>query len=282
LFFSTSSSSPPLWLEPDRPIVAVNFVVITSRLLTGWGVDCGHIRDKWSHQYGDRDLPLVSEEIPSATQPCLRGIREFCDKCGFRFSASTHKASSQIQNLADFLAQASLFPGITLLVAGLSQWNSISSFHLWVTVILADLSTSGRVVVLLNLFYSTHRVTRIQAALAALFQTLFLVSLGLLIYRLSNWTDTPGSCFAFKAGGRHSTEERDWVRLWVIVQLAVWGYWHLICPWQVYLARHMLERVPERIRFWFSFVFYVILDLFLWIWQLYLIAQVGLSLHMHQ
>jgi hypothetical protein len=142
-------------------------------------------------------------------------------------------------------------------------------------VVLADLSTSGRVVVLLNLFYAgAHRVTKIQAALAALFQALFLACLGILIYRLSNWTDVPGSCFAFKNDGRHSDQERDWVRLWVIIQLAVWGYWHLICPWQVYLARNQLERVPKIVRFWFSFVFYVVLDLFLWIWQLYLIAQV--------
>jgi len=179
-----------------------------------------------------------------------------------------------VQNLADFLAQASLFPGITLLVAGLSQWNSISNFHLWVTVVLADLCTSGRVVVLLNLFYAgAQRVTKIQAALAALFQGLFLISLGMLIYRLSNWSNVPGSCFAWKDNGRHSDQERDWVRSWVIIQLVVWGYWHLICPWQVYLARHQLERVPKRVRFWFSFIFYVVLDLFLWIWQLYLIAQ---------
>ncbi|KIM28172.1 hypothetical protein M408DRAFT_329550 [Serendipita vermifera MAFF 305830] len=178
-----------------------------------------------------------------------------------------------IQNLADFLAQASLFPGITLLVAGLSQWKTITHFHLWVSVVLADLCTSGRVVVLLNLFYGAHRVTKIQAALAALFQGLFLASLGILIYRLSNWTNEPGQCFTFHYNGKQSYDERNFIRLWVIIQLAVWGYWHLICPWQVYLARHQLEKVPKIVRFWFSFVFYVILDLFLWIWQLYLIAQ---------
>ncbi|KIM28173.1 hypothetical protein M408DRAFT_329551 [Serendipita vermifera MAFF 305830] len=184
-----------------------------------------------------------------------------------------HRFEKYIQNLADFLAQASLFPGITLLVAGLSQLKTITHFHLWVSVVLADLCTSGRVVVLLNVFYGAHRVTKIQAALAALFQGLFLASLGILIYRLSNWANEPGQCFAFRNNGRQSYEERNFIRLWVIIQLAVWGYWHLICPWQVYLARKQLEKVPKIVRFWFSFVFYVVFDLFLWIWQLYLIAQ---------
>lgn len=180
-----------------------------------------------------------------------------------------------IQNLSDFLAQASLFLGITLLVAGLSQFRTITHFHLWVSVILADLATSGRVVVLINVWYSHQRLTRIQAALAALFQALFLASLGILIYRLSNWSNDPGHCFALYNRGENSLAERDFVRAWVIVQLCLWFYWHLICPWQMYVARHMLEKVPRTVKFWFSFVFYVILDLFIWIWQLYLIGRVS-------
>lgn len=61
----------------------------------------------------------------------------------------------------------------------------------------------------------------------------------------------------------------------VLLQLSLWFYWHLVCPIQMLVFRHWLEGVSKRVRFWFSFVFYVILDLFIWIWQLYLIATVS-------
>jgi hypothetical protein len=177
-----------------------------------------------------------------------------------------------VQNLADFLAQASLFPGITLLVAAFSQWKTITTYHLWVSVILADLTTSGRVVVLLNVFFSDQRLTKIQASLAFLFQALFLASLGTLIWRLNNWSDSPGHCFAFHNNGFNTMEDRAFVRFWVILQLCIWVYWHIIAV--PLINKRMVEKIPDAVRFWFSFVFYVVLDLFLWIWQLYLIARV--------
>ncbi|PVF93324.1 hypothetical protein CPB86DRAFT_790266 [Serendipita vermifera] len=176
-----------------------------------------------------------------------------------------------VQNLADFLAQASLFPGITLLVAAFSQFKTITNYHLWVSVVLADLTTSGRVVVLLNVFLSDQRITKIQASLAFLFQSLFLASLGVLIWRLNNWSDNPGQCFAFHNNGYNTMQDRSFVRFWVIFQLCIWIYWHIIAVPLV--NKRMVEKIPKAVRFWFSFIFYVVLDLFLWIWQLYLIAR---------
>ncbi|CAG7850193.1 SubName: Full=Uncharacterized protein {ECO:0000313/EMBL:CCA72252.1} [Serendipita indica DSM 11827] len=203
----------------------------------------------------------------------------------FRRTPEKHNKyfEAYVQSLCDLLAQASLFPGITLLVACLSQWNSITHYHLWVSVVLADLATSGRVVVLLNLFFSEQRVTKIQASLAALFQSLFLACLGILIWRLSGneWANVPGRCFAFRQGGQNNLQERDFVRFWVIVQLVAWFWWHLVWIFFTQLAARQfpdvrwlqIHNVPPRIRFWFGAVFYVGLDWFLWIWQLYLIAQ---------
>ena len=173
--------------------------------------------------------------------------------------------------------RASSSAGISLLVAALSQHRTISVYHLYISVILADLTTSGRVVCLINVLISHNRITKIQATLAAVFQSLFLASLGMLIYRLSaDWSDSPGKCFAFRRGGLHNLRERDFVRFWVVLQMVIWFYWHLACPIGVLVFRDSLSKIPTTVRFWFSLVFYAVLDLFLWIWQLYLIAQVRL------
>ena len=213
-----------------------------------------------------------------------------------RKPGSSREFERWVQNLADLLAQASLFPGlilslfytshtnscssspgISLLVAALSQHRTISVYHLYISVILADITTSGRVVCLINVLVSHNRITKIQATLAAVFQSLFLASLGMLIYRLSaDWSDSPGKCFAFRRGGLHNLRERDFVRFWVVLQLVIWFYWHLACPIGVLVFRDSLSKIPNAVRFWFSMVFYAVLDLFLWIWQLYLIAQVRL------
>jgi hypothetical protein len=161
-------------------------------------------------------------------------------------------------------------------VAAFSQHKTITVYHFYISTVLADLTTSGRVVILFNVLLSESRLTKIQASLAAIFQLLFLASLGMLIYRLSaDWFNVPGKCFAMYHGGLKNVQERDFVRFWVILQLSIWFYWHLVCPLQMLVFRDWLARVPRTVRFWFSFVFYVILDLFLWIWQLYLIARVS-------
>jgi hypothetical protein len=77
--------------------------------------------------------------------------------------------------------------------------------------------------------------------------------------------------------GLNTLHDRDRVRNWIVVQIATWFYWHFIYPLHglVFRDRFAKISVPRMVRLIFLIVFYVGLDLFLWIWQLYLIVIVS-------
>ena len=147
-----------------------------------------------------------------------------------KHSPSKRTKLEWIDTLLQEFVIGSTAAGYALCIAAFTQYNSITSYHLFLCYsFLSALSTVGRHSRGL-IFYPRKQFDRILGFYFFGNQLLLVALNCVTIYRLNSvWDDTAGNCFIVWVDGNGRPEERDDAVLWLYIDL-IWGLLSQLVP----------------------------------------------------